>query len=111
MNISTAIILMSFLCLIYAIIFCNQTVYCMIFERDDYKKWQFVIKNIDTFEISGKISEAVYFVSPLFPNMELICWTDREEASLHSDHNCVLCSFYKKASKKVYNLLKNKYNL
>ena len=90
----------------------NNTVYCMIYEREMYKKWQFVIKNIDTFKISEKISNAIYFVSPLFPDMHLICWTNREETSLHKDDGtCVLCTFYEKASKKTYNLLKNKYNL
>lgn len=90
----------------------NQTLYCMVFERDLYKGWKFVIKNIDTFEISEKTSMAIRFISPLFPNMHLTYWIEEEKTSLHNDDgSCVLSTFYEKASKKVYNLLKNKYNL
>lgn len=85
----------------------------MVFERDSYKKWKFIIKNIDTFKISERGSMTVHFVSSLLPDMELVYWIDEEEVTLHDANSldCILSSFYEKGSKKVYNLLKNKYNL
>lgn len=85
----------------------------MVFERDSYKKWKFIIKNIDTFKISERSSMTVHFVSSLLPDMELVYWINEEEVTLHDANSleCILSSFYKKDSKKVYNLLKNKYNL
>lgn len=85
----------------------------MVFERDQYKRWKVITKNIDTFEIGEKSSDTIYFVSPLFPDMYLVYWITDEEVTLHNVNTleCILSSFYKKYSKKVYNLLKNKYNL
>ena len=100
--------------LIFTIIVFNKTLYCMVFERDAHKKWKFIIKNIDTFKISGeKSSETIYFVSPLLPYTKLVYWINEEEVTLHDANSldCILSSFCEKDSKKVYNLLKNKYNL
>ena len=85
----------------------------MVFERDQCKRWKVIIKSIDTFEISERTSDAIYFVSPLFPDMELVYWINEEEVTLHDANSldCILSSFCEKDSKKAYNLLKNKYNL
>lgn len=104
--------------LAYIVLFSN-TLYCMIFERDGYKRFNKLISLPDEdfyndyfLNIKNKDVEYIDFNIKSFPEWCVTCNTHQRISyiSEKTTNKIIACSFYQRGSRKLYNKLINIYN-
>lgn len=91
----------------FAVFFVNELSMFVLFHNE-WKLWHNIWDNIDTFKPEG--CSARYYTSDKFPNKRLVVWKNYDSAlfDIITDE-CILCSFYKRYSKKCATYLINKH--
>lgn len=109
MKIPDIIILTGFILIIvfnisFAIIAIIPGLYCYVFEHKDWKLWKEYINRADEFEFDNSIYSSYEFK---IPNTEINAqiWKDTGLCSIHSDTECICCTFDRYHSKKMADLL------
>lgn len=83
----------------------NKQVYYFIFCNKEWKQWNYFIKNADKFEFVEEFDGILYFK---FENYKAIIW-ENGLTSIHSDVQCLLCTYFESKSRKMTKLLE--YNI
>lgn len=98
------LIIMLILLLLLFVICYNNNLYNIIFNRKKRNFWKFIIKNVDKFEFTHETALGKLFV---WGDYKAVIWYDNT-CSIHINNECILSSFDKVMSKRMYNLLLDK---
>lgn len=83
------------------IAFCNNNLYCMVFERKNRKLWKKFIKEYQNFECVRHDNYGDKLFYSKDKKHHIYIWCDGS-CSVFDEHNrCLLCDFDKKMSKKM----------
>lgn len=87
----------------------NETTYMFLFEHDDWKLWK-KLNRLDISHFHYQEHPYLYvhvFTCDKFPDWEITLQPNGKYSYVNDikSYDCILCNFYKKASKKLYNKL------